>query len=148
MPVTELAVNLDDTTPEIIGDAAQRLLEAGALDVWTQPIQMKKQRPGVMLCLLCCEEDRDRLAKLTLVLTGSFGVRTRQWDRLELDREIKDLPTPIGPIPFKLGSLDGKVIVATPEYEAVQRAAESHSIPLREAMDIAKAAAGVKGDAS
>src|SRR5690348_3157485 len=84
--IVELAVNLDDMTAQVIGDAQERLLAAGALDAWTIPIGMKKQRPGVMLCLLCAEADRAAMARLVIDLTGTLGVRYRTWERVVLQR--------------------------------------------------------------
>lgn len=139
--VSELVVNVDDTSPEVLGAAVQSLLDAGALDVWTAPITMKKNRPAVMLSLLCDEADRPRLAELTLRLTGSFGVRHRTWDRTVLQRQHVTVTTRIGELPIKVGSLGGRAIVAQPEWDAVAQAAEQHRLAPRQAMQIASAAA-------
>ena len=139
--VVELVVNLDDSSPQVVGDAQRRLLDAGALDVWTTPIGMKKQRPGVMLSVLCEPAKRDATARLILELTGSFGVRFRAWDRLVLDRSHETVATRFGSIRVKVGRLDGEVIVARPEYEDVRDLAEHAGVTLREAMDAATAAA-------
>lgn len=142
--VTELCVNLDDTTGETVGDACETLLAAGALDVWVTPIQMKKQRPGVMLSLLCAAEPPEearRFARLLIEQTGSFGVRMRTWDRLVLDRRFVEAPTPIGPVTLKVGTLDGERVVVQPEFASVQSLAERNRIPVREAMACAQAAA-------
>jgi len=139
--VSELVVNVDDTSPEVLGAAVQSLLDAGALDVWTAPITMKKNRPAVMLSLLCAEPDRQRLAELTLSLTGSFGVRHRTWDVPRAQRRHVKVTTRIGEILIKVGSLDGRTIVAQPEWDAVVQAAEQHRLAPRQAMQIAAAAA-------
>lgn len=138
--VVELAVNLDDTTAEVLGDAVQRLLEQGALDVWTQPIAMKKNRPAVMLCLLCESSVCERMAELILELTGSFGVRYRTWDRLVLERRHVMLDSALGSFRAKVGSLDEKIIVAQPEFDDIQTQASEHGVPLRQAMTKAQAA--------
>jgi uncharacterized protein (DUF111 family) len=138
--VWEIAVNLDDVSGEIIGDAVPRLLEAGALDVWTTPIQMKKQRPGVMLGLLCASEQRDALARLVIELTGSFGVRFRPWERLVLQRRFVTLTTALGDVRVKVGALDGREVVAAPEYESVRQLAQRAGVSLRQAMLTAQAA--------
>src|SRR5690554_3795241 len=100
--VVELAVNLDDTTPELIGAAMTALLAEGALDAWTTAIGMKKQRPGVMLCVLCPAERREATARRVLELTGSFGVRWRAWQRMVLDRRFVTLETPAGSVRVKV----------------------------------------------
>ncbi|MEO0515092.1 MAG: nickel insertion protein [Planctomycetota bacterium] len=139
--VVELVVNLDDATGEVVGHAAQTLLAEGALDVWTTPIHMKKQRPGVMLSVLAPAENAQTVAKRILELTGSFGVRFRDWDRLVLDREHVIAATRFGNVPLKLGRLDGKLLTAQPEFDAVRDLADAAGVPVRQAMDAARAAA-------
>ena len=141
--VTEIAVNLDDVSGEVVGEAVGALLEAGALDVWVTPIQMKKQRPGAMLSLLCEAEQRDTLARRVIELTGSFGVRFREWGRLVLDRRHVGVDTRYGKVRIKVGELDGKVIVARPEFEDVKRLADEAGVAVRVVMDAAQAAAAV-----
>ncbi|GAB4108184.1 MAG: DUF111 family protein [Phycisphaeraceae bacterium] len=139
--VTEIAVNLDDVTGEVVGDAVRTLLQAGALDVWTTPIQMKKQRPGVMLALLCDTERRDEFARMVISLTGSFGVRFRDWGRLVLDRRHVTVDTRYGKARIKVGELDGRLLVARPEFDDVKRLAQEAGVPVRDVMDAAQAAA-------
>jgi len=139
--VIELAVNLDDVSGQVLGDVQQQLLEAGALDVWTVPIGMKKQRPGVMLCMLCQPDRHDDFARLIIRLTGSFGVRFCQRQRLALDRRHETVTTACGPVRVKIGSLDGQVVVVRPEYEDVRALARSTGKPLRQVMEEAEAAA-------
>ncbi len=138
---TEIVVNLDDVTGELLGEAQRALLAAGALDVWTSAIQMKKGRPGVMLSLLCEEGRRDELARLVIELTGSFGVRFREWGRLVLDRRHVTVDTRFGKVPIKVGELDGKIVVARPEFEDVKKLADSSGASVREVYDAAQAAA-------
>jgi pyridinium-3,5-bisthiocarboxylic acid mononucleotide nickel chelatase len=139
--VTEIVVNLDDVTGELIGEAQRTLLRAGALDVWTTAIQMKKQRPGVMLSLLCESGKRDELARLVIELTGSFGVRFRDWGRLVLDRRHITVDTRFGKLRIKVGELDGKVVVARPEFDDAKRLAQEAGATVREVLDAAQAAA-------
>lgn len=139
--VIELSANLDDITAEVIGEAVERLLDEGALDVWCTPILMKKQRPGVMVSLLCLERDQEHLARRLIELTGTFGVRFRVWERAVLQRKHEKVETPYGAIRLKIGILDHKPILAKPEFEDVRDAAEEHGVPLRVAMDAAKTAA-------
>ncbi|MCC6580987.1 MAG: DUF111 family protein [Phycisphaeraceae bacterium] len=139
--VAELAVNLDDVTGQLLGDVQQRLFEAGALDVWTAAIGMKKQRPGVMLCLLCETKDVPAMARRVIELTGSFGVRWRSWNRLTLEREHVQVDTAYGPVRVKVGRMDGQVVVARPEFEDVRALAGQAGVTVRQAMDEAQAAA-------
>lgn len=139
--VTEIVVNLDDVTGEVIGDAVRTLMQAGALDVWTSAIQMKKQRPGVMLSLLCQRDRRDEFARLLLGLTGSFGVRFRDWGRLVLDRRHVTVETRYGRVRIKVGELDGKTIVARPEFDDVRHLAQEAGASVRDVMAAAQAAA-------
>ena len=140
-PVVELAVNLDDVSGQVLGDVQEQLLEAGALDVWTVPIGMKKQRPGVMLCMLCQPARQDEFARLVVRLTGSFGVRFFERQRLVLNRRHEMVMTAHGQVRIKIGSLDGQVVVARPEYEDVKTLARSSGLSLRQAMEAADAAA-------
>lgn len=137
--VIELVVNLDDVTGEVIGQACEALLAGGALDVWTTAIQMKKQRPGVQLSVLAREADAATTARRVLELTGSFGVRYRAWDRLVLEREHADVDTPYGPLPVKVGRLDGHPVAARPEFEPARAAADAAGVPVRTVLDVVAA---------
>ena len=138
--VVELAVNLDDVTPQVVGHVQTQLLDAGALDCWTGSIFMKKQRPGVCLSLLCKPEDAQSLAELVLTLTGSFGVRQRTWDRLILDRHHETVDTRYGTLRIKVGRLDGRVLVRQPEYEDAKALAEQHNVAIRQVLAAAQEA--------
>ena len=132
--VVEIVANVDDATGEVIGVAVETLLAEGALDVWTTPITMKKNRPGVMVSLLCAEREKDRLSRRLIELTGSFGVRYRTWDRLVLRRHHETVQTPYGPIRIKVGTLDGQAIVRKPEFADLRSAAESHGVSIRQVL--------------
>jgi len=99
--VVELACNLDDMTGEAIGFAAELLRKKGALDVYTVSIQMKKNRPGVMLCCLCKANEREKFAMLMLKHTTTIGVRYHEMERYTLQREIFTEDTPNGPVRMK-----------------------------------------------
>jgi uncharacterized protein (DUF111 family) len=129
--LTVLETNLDDISSEILGDFVERALKAGALDVFYTPIQMKKNRPGVLLSVLCAQNDADKFSELILRETSSFGVRRYSAERRKLAREFASVLTPYGEVTIKLGKLDGKVIHAAPEFEACRKVAESRGIPLR-----------------
>jgi uncharacterized protein (TIGR00299 family) protein len=117
--VVKLECNLDDMTGEEIGFAFEKILENGALDVWTAPIQMKKNRPAVLFSVLCKKEQADFFAKLILKHTTTFGVRQEILSRHILDRKIKTKITPYGKIRIKAG-FAGAIKKSKPEYEDVR----------------------------
>jgi uncharacterized protein (TIGR00299 family) protein len=132
-----LETNLDDATGQTVGYAFERLLEAGATDVFTTPVQMKKNRPGVRLSVLARPEQVAALERILLRETSAFGVRRYLVERTKLDRRIETVSTRYGKIRVKVGSLDGAVLKAGPEYEDVRRAAARHNVPLRTVADAA-----------
>ncbi|MBQ6267934.1 MAG: nickel pincer cofactor biosynthesis protein LarC [Clostridia bacterium] len=129
--VTTLACNLDDMTPEAIAYAAQRLLDAGALDVWTVPIGMKKSRPGTQLCLLCRPEEAARFAAQFFRYTTTLGVRVQTQRRYTLVRREETAETPFGPMRRKVAEGFG-VTRSKLEYEDVARAAAAEDCALFE----------------
>ena len=129
--VTRLETNLDDCPPELLGDTMQRLLDAGALDVWFTPIQMKKQRPAVMLSVLCDEEKVTPLADLIFSGTTAFGLRAEKITRLKLSRRIETVSTEFGEVAVKIGSRGNDVRQVAPEYESCRSLAESTGASLR-----------------
>lgn len=137
--VTELKANLDDMTGEALGFAMERLLEAGALDVSYVPLQMKKNRPGVLLLCLCRPADADRLAREILVHTSTFGVRRTDCSRYALAAETDIVDTAYGPVACKTGSGYG-VTKRKPEYEDVAAAARKHGAALRTVRQAAETA--------
>lgn len=131
--VAELACNLDDITGEALAFAAEQLLAAGALDAYTLPIQMKKGRPGQMLCALCQPEQAAEMARLMLRHTTSFGVRMRLCSRMVLRRRTETVAGPNGPVRVKQGSGHG-LRRQKPEYEDLARIAREKDIPLGEVL--------------
>lgn len=125
----ELCCNLDDMTGEEIAHAADILLKAGALDVYTQPIQMKKGRPAVMLCCLCRPEEKEKFASLLLEHTTSWGVRMREYSRCTLKHKTTTVETPYGPVRVKYSEAPQK---AKAEYSDAAAAAEKAGVPLRQ----------------
>src|SRR5438874_392354 len=101
--VTRIETNLDDLAPQVLGAVMQQLLAAGALDVWFTPLQMKKNRPGVMLSALCDENAAERLADIIFAETTSFGLRIEKMQRLKLARRFETVRTPHGEVTVKLG---------------------------------------------
>ena len=126
--------NIDDSTPEQLGYAMERLLEQGALDVWFTPIQMKKNRPAVMLSLLCRPEQLAPLARLLLTETSAIGLRHYPAERITLERRIEERETPFGRMRCKLVYDNGRLLRVAPEYEECRRVARERGIPLQEVM--------------
>ena len=139
--IAMLETNLDAVNPQVLGDVMDKALAAGALDVFHTPIQMKKNRPGVMLSVLCAPGDAERLSRLLLTNTTAFGVRHLDAQRLKLQREIVELKTTFGPVEIKLGRLDGKVVSASPEFESCKRVAAKAKVPVRRVLTAALAEA-------
>ena len=129
--VLEISCNLDDMTGEEIGCAVRRLRDAGALDVWTQAIQMKKDRPGTLLCCLCPPEREGEFASLMLKHTTTIGVRCQTLRRYTLTREAVTLETPYGPVRGKRSHGFG-VARVKPEFDDLARIAEEEGISVGE----------------
>jgi pyridinium-3,5-bisthiocarboxylic acid mononucleotide nickel chelatase len=129
--VTVLETNLDDVSPEVIGYCFDRLFAAGALDVFTVPIHMKKNRPGVLLSVIAPNQAVLAVEAVLFRETGTFGVRRYLVTRSTLEREPVTVPTPWGPVKAKKGWRDGLTVV-TPEYEDCARVAREHGVPLRD----------------
>ncbi|OUO93023.1 nickel insertion protein [Cloacibacillus sp. An23] len=126
----EISANIDDMTGEDLGAAMELLLAAGALDVWFEHIQMKKNRPAVKLCVLAAPEETERFAELMLRHTTTLGVRMREVERLMLAREIRKVGTRYGEVRFKRGMLGGETLKETPEYEDIRRIAHDTGLPM------------------
>jgi hypothetical protein len=129
--VTVLETNLDDVSGEILGHFVETALAAGVLDVFHTPIQMKKNRPGVLLTVLCAEADADKFSEMILRETSAFGVRRTMAERRKLRRECTRVKTPWGGITVKIGRLNGKVVQAAPEFESCKKLAVRAKIPLK-----------------
>ena len=129
--VTRLETNLDDCTAEQLGAAMEKLLAAGALDVWFTPIQMKKHRPGTMLSVLCEPGDTDRLADLIFAETTAFGLRRENLVRLKLARRFETVRTEFGEVTVKLGSKGDTLVQVAPEFESCRAASERAGVALR-----------------
>ena len=135
--ITVLETNLDDINSELLGNFIETALAQGALDVFHTPIQMKKNRPGVLLTLLCAEPEADRFTGLILLHTTSFGVRRYSVERRKLRREVIEVQTPHGKVAVKLGRLDGRVVQAAPEFESCKKLAAAANVPLKAVYDAA-----------
>jgi uncharacterized protein (TIGR00299 family) protein len=137
--VTVLETNLDDCPGEVIGYALERLLSAGALDAFTIPIQMKKNRPAVLLTVIADAATVPELEEILFRETGTFGTRRTTAQRSKLHREAVTVKTPWGDVKAKLGWRDGFEIV-TPEFDDCARIAREHAVPLRMVFEVVKRA--------
>jgi hypothetical protein len=134
-----LETNVDDSNPEIFGYVMEKLLAAGALDVFFTPIQMKKNRPATLLGVLCRPGEMNRLEDILLCETSTLGIR-RQWvERRSLERSSETVPTAYGPIRVKVAHLPDGTTKRAPEYEDCRQAALTHNVPLREVYAAASA---------
>ena len=131
--ITQIETNLDDLSPEITGSLIDRLLASGALDAFLTPAQMKKNRPGVLLTVLCEAGVVDAMSKLIFEETSSFGVRLSERRRLKLERQIETVQTPLGAVEVKLGfDLKGRLLQVAPEFESCKAVAQGTGQPVRE----------------
>ncbi|MBQ9413026.1 MAG: nickel pincer cofactor biosynthesis protein LarC [Oscillospiraceae bacterium] len=135
--VVELRCNLDDMTPEETGFAMERLFDAGALDVFTTPVGMKKGRPGILLTVLCPERLRDEMLRALFLHTATLGVREQVCARYTLERSLETVETARGPVRVKKASGWG-VTREKAEYEDLARIARSGGISLREASELVR----------
>jgi len=130
--VVEIVTNIDDSIPEVSATLPSDLLALGALEAFLTPVQMKKNRPGIQLTVLCEKSDADAMARWILTHTTSFGVRMHPCRRVKLDRKIAPVPTAYGDILVKFGYLDGKCLQASPEFESYAEAARSIGVPIKD----------------
>ncbi len=144
--VTVLEANLDDLNPQVFAYVMDRLLEEGALDAFGMPAQMKKNRLGMLLTVLCTPENEGKLTKLIFAETTTLGVRRREERRQILARRWEKVSTPWGEIRIKIASMNGTITNYAPEYEDCRRIAAEHHVPLKIVM--ATAAEAWSGKAS
>jgi uncharacterized protein (TIGR00299 family) protein len=133
-PATMLLIetNIDDMNPEIYGYVQEKLFATGAADVWFQPVQMKKNRPGITVSVLCAAECENAIAAVLLRETSTLGVRVSTVRRHEAEREILTFESSLGPAAVKVKRLPGEPPRIAPEYEACRLLAEQNTIPLAE----------------
>ena len=130
--VTLIEANIDDQSPQVYEHVMERLFEAGALDVYLQPIQMKKNRPAQTLAILCAPSHADALTDIVFAETTTLGVRTAEMRRACLEREWLDVETRWGPARVKVGRQGDAVRTVAPEYEDCRRLARESSVPLKD----------------
>ena len=130
-----LQANLDDMNPQIFGYLLDRALAAGALDVFTTPIQMKKSRPGTLVTILCMPEDERKFQEMLFAETTTLGVRSHLVERRALPREFVKVLTRFGEVRLKISRADGRIQHASPEFDDCRKLAEEKNVPLREVME-------------
>ena len=139
--IAVLETNLDDINAELLGHFVETALADGALDVFHTPVQMKKNRPGVLLTVLCDEAEADRFTELMLRETTAFGVRRSLTERRKLKRQLATVKTEFGSVTVKLGRLNKQVVQASPEFESCRKAAEHAGVPVKAVYEAALRAA-------
>ena len=136
--IIEIAANIDDATPEVLGYLCETLLARGALDVFLTPIQMKKFRPGTMLTVLAEPSQLDALAATIFSECPTFGIRYQTYSRLKLSRRVVTVETPYGAVRVKIGTWQGRDISFHPEYDDCRARAQEKSVPLQTVIDAAR----------
>ncbi|MDM8552865.1 nickel pincer cofactor biosynthesis protein LarC [Desulfobacterales bacterium HSG2] len=143
--VAVIETGIDDMNPQIYGYLAERMLEMGALDVFLTPLQMKKNRPGTLITVICRPETVGKFSDFLIRETTTIGLRWRTDRRIKAQRTIEEVETEYGVIRFKTARVAGEVVNVSPEYEDCRRAALEEKVPLKEVMKAAGSAAlGVK----
>jgi pyridinium-3,5-bisthiocarboxylic acid mononucleotide nickel chelatase len=130
--ISVIEANLDDMNPQIYGYFLEKALAAGALDVYTTPVQMKKNRPGTLLTVLSKPQDSDTLMSLIFAETTTFGARTYRAQRRTLPRESVSVHTQYGDVHVKLSRVNGAIRHAAPEYEDCRKLAAQKNVPLQQ----------------
>lgn len=144
--VTVIETNVDDMSGELVPVVIDAALAAGALDVWSQPIVMKKGRPALLIRAICPPELADAVAATLLRESTSLGVRMVEMERRCLRREEREVQTPYGAVRVKFGYLDGRIITISPEYEDCRRVAADSGVTVKEIYAAAIAAARAAQD--
>jgi uncharacterized protein (TIGR00299 family) protein len=135
-----IETNIDDISPQILGHVMERAFDLGALDCYFTSVQMKKNRPGVLLSILCRNEQRSALSELLFAETTTLGLRAYEVERRAMQRQIVAVETQYGPIDVKVARLNGHVIKAMPEYDQCREAARNAEVPLRIVEEAARTA--------
>lgn len=130
--IAVIETNIDDLNPQIYGYLMDKLFAAGALDVYYTPIQMKKNRPGILVTILTNPANVDKISEIVFAETTTFGVRINQMQRQTLDRELITVQTQYGPIKVKVGKRNGKIVSFSPEYQDCMLAAEKYFVPIKD----------------
>jgi uncharacterized protein (TIGR00299 family) protein len=142
--VVVLECEIDDMNPQLFGAAMERLYEAGALEVFYVPVQMKKNRPGTLLTVVAAPHLRSAVADVLFRETTTIGLRYYEVDRETLQREVIAVDTPLGQVHFKLASRGGRLVNAVVEYEDCAALARAHNVPVKEVQALAYQAYGTR----
>jgi uncharacterized protein (DUF111 family) len=129
--IAVIEANLDDMNPQIYGYFLEKALSAGALDVYTTPVQMKKNRPGTLLTVLCKPQDINTLMSLVFAETTTFGARTYRAQRRTLPREFLSVATTFGDVRIKISRVDGRILHVAPEFDDCRKLAVEKNVPLQ-----------------
>jgi len=127
----ELSAEFDQAALHILGYLFDPLLEAGALDVFTTPVLMKKQRQGILLTVLCVPSDREKMLDLIFRESTTFGIREHVTKRFILERSFQTLETPYGEVRIKIGKRHGETVTASPEIEDCRKCAAEHGVAVQ-----------------
>jgi uncharacterized protein (TIGR00299 family) protein len=132
-----LESNIDDMTPELMGALFDKLLQEGALDVFYTPIQMKKQRPGILLTVLCKENQKQEMLKIIFTESTTLGIREHNLKRYVLPRSIVKVSTRYGKVRVKMAAFNGKISTITPEYEDCLKISKEKGVSLKKVYEAA-----------
>lgn len=138
--VLVLEAEIDDMLPQLYGPLLARLFDAGALDAYLTPVQMKKNRPGTLVTAIAPPARRGAIEQVFFAETTTLGVRSQAWDRTALEREVIAVETAYGSVGVKVGRRGGQVTNAQPEFEDCQRVASAAGVPVKEVWAAAIAA--------
>ena len=133
--VAVIETNIDDMNPQAYDYVIEEVLKRGAMDIFLAPVQMKKNRTGMLLTIICSPGSILEFANFLLRETTTIGIRWRLENRIKARRTIQKIDTPYGEIRFKLAEIDGEVINASPEYEDCKRAALHNKVPIKKVME-------------
>jgi uncharacterized protein (DUF111 family) len=137
----EMATNIDDMNPQLYAPVMDKLFAAGALDCWIVPVQMKKNRPGVVLHVLARSADEQKLAGILLAETTTLGIRSHTVTRQEAGREFRKVTTSWGEVTIKLKLIGTQIVGLSPEFDDCRRLAEEKGVAVRVVMEQAMAEA-------
>ena len=133
--ISVIEANLDDMNPQIYGYFLEKALAAGALDVYTTPVQMKKNRPGTLLTVLCKPQEANALTSMIFAETTTFGVRTTKAQRRVLPREHVSVSTTFGDVRIKLSRVNGRILHVSPEFDDCRKLAVEKNVPLQQVIN-------------
>jgi uncharacterized protein (TIGR00299 family) protein len=135
--VVQIECEIDDMNPQLFGPLMDRLAEAGALDVFYAAVQMKKNRPGTLVTIVAPPARREAIAGVLFTHTTTIGMRYQEMLRDTLDREIRAIDTPVGPVRFKIASRAGRILNAAPEFDDCARIAAERGMAIKDVQALA-----------